>query len=364
MFSGEFGYLINARPGCQCPIFEIGKAILNRPCVILTDSVEEAESFFNRALEPEGATAPRGGDKGRSPCDPALARAFFGRKTVHSLTVPSVSFRERFRLLILQEWAARSNLEMLTELQRGRAALPDGLVCAAVAGQGFLGRFDRSWQSVRGNLHAVIHLEPALTLEQAGPAFSILAAVACVESIRPMTSGADGAMPDRSPLPRIKWINDVCIGPRKVAGVLTRQTYQDPHITDVFLGIGVNVLAEPDLEPDRFVPAAGSLASSLPRSEWSPGLFLAAFLERVDHWYDRLLTEGATSLVDAYRSHSSVLNRTVRIYEDGFRSSGEGSNRLVARGRVMEILDDLSLRIDGVAGPIASGRLAFEADCE
>ena len=30
----------------------------------------------------------------------------------------------------------------------------------------------------------------------------------------------------------------------------------------------------------------------------------------------------------------------------------------------MEILDDLSLRIEGVTDPIASGRLAFEADCE
>lgn len=350
MFSGEFGYLINARPGCQCPNFEIGKAILNTPCVILTDSVKEAESFFNRALEPER-------EETLVDRDPGLIRLFFGQGPVHSGTLRSVAFPDRFRLLILQEWAGRSNLEMLTELQRGRTAIPEGLVCAAIAGQGFLGRFDRSWRSVRGNLHAVIHLEPALSLEEAGPAFSILAAVACVETIRRLA-------PDRSPAPKIKWINDVCLGARKVAGVLTRQTFQDPHITDVLLGIGVNVLSEPDVEPDRFVPAIGSLASSLPGTEWTPGLFLAEFLESVDHWYDTLLTQGARSLVDAYRSHCNVLNRTVRIYKDGFLSRGSDSGNLIDRGRVTEILDDLSLRIEGVAEPIASGRLAFEADCE
>ncbi len=350
MFSGEFGYLINAWPGCQCSNFEIGKAILNSPCAILTDSVKEAESFFNRALEPER-------EETHGSCDPGLARVFFGRGPVHSVSVPSVAFPERFRFLILQEWAGRSNLEMLTDLQRGRTAIPDGLVCAAVAGRGFLGRFDRPWQSVRGNLHAVIHLKPALTLKKAGPAFSILAAVACVETIRRLA-------PNHSPAPKIKWINDVCLGPRKVAGVLTRQTYQDPRITDVFLGIGVNVLSDPDVAPDRFVPAVGSLASSLPGPEWTQGLFLAAFLQTVDHWYDELLAHGARSLVDAYRSHCNVLNRAVRIYEDGFLSQRSDHRGLVARGRVMEILDDLSLRIEGVTDPIASGRLAFEADCE
>jgi len=332
---------------------------LDTPCVIVTDSVERAETFFNRASCPEPADLS-------GHCDPALKDLLFGPGSVHAITVPNLAVPARFRLLILQKWAGRSNLEMLTEAQRKGIAIPDGLVCGAVAGKDFVGRFDRSWQCVGGNLHAVVHLEPGLTLQRAGPAFSILAAVACVDAVRVKMSGANREAEDGPPAPRIKWINDVYLGTRKVAGVLTRQTYHDPVITDVFLGIGVNVLSDPDVERDRFVPAVGSLASILPGPEWAPGLFLVEFLRRVDYWYDRLLADGVRPLLESYSSHSNVLNRSVRIYEDGFGlgSAGGDSRRLVARGRVVSVLDDLSLRLEGVSRPIAAGRLAFDSDCD
>lgn len=317
------------------------------PCTILTDSVEAAETFFDRALRPLPGQPEQ-------TCSADLTGPIFGSRPVHAVEAPAVDFPPRFRLLVLQEWAARSNIETLSDLQRGGVAIPDGLVCAAVSGERFVGRFDRSWECAGGNLHAVIRLEPALTMEQAGPAFSILAAVACVEAIGRIL-----------PIPRIKWINDVFLEGQKVAGVLTRQTFQEPHITDVLLGVGINVQAVPDVNPDRFVPAAGSLASLAPGSAPSPGLVLAELLISIDRWYGDLLARGPRSLLDAYRSHSSVLNRRVRIYADGYRcgDSGDEPGRLVARGRVTEILDDLSLRLDGVSTPIASGRLAFEADC-
>jgi biotin-(acetyl-CoA carboxylase) ligase len=146
--------------------------------------------------------------------------------------------------------------------------------------------------------------------------------------------------------------------------MLTRQTYQSPDITDVFLGIGVNVLADPELAANEFVTGAGSLAGVYGDNR-TPGEFLLDWLAALDGWYDRVLDRGAAALLPFYRRHSSVIGRRVRVYEDGFGFEGgrAGARRIIARGTVEEINDDLSLAIGGIDEPVSAGRLAFEDDC-
>jgi biotin-(acetyl-CoA carboxylase) ligase len=344
---------------------------------ILTDAGREVCKFFDptaieavietdrRALPGTRFAHPHGTQS--LPCPEELrdlAGCFFGRKKARLVPIEGIAVPERFQLMILQKRATRSNLDLLTDLARRGIDIPDGLVCAALRGENFLGRFDRGWNCLPGNVHAVIHLEPRLTPGEAGPVFSILAALACVDAIN-LCLGSERRETDSKRKPLLKWINDVFLGTDKVAGSLTRQTFQTPLITDAFLGIGVNVLTAPTLPPTAFVPAAGCLADLFPERAWAPGTFLAALLDRVDFWYTRLLDDGPAKIVSCYRQRTSFLDRSVQVYEDGF-GFGEGGRegrRLLARGVVEGIDDDLSLRIVGCDRPIDRGRLAFEEDC-
>lgn len=287
----------------------------------------------------------------------ALASAFFSRRTLRLLRSESLATPPGRTFVLLAGDSPRSNLELLAELQREGAPLPENLVCAAVEGSGFVGRHDRSWRSGAGNLHAVVRLTPELPLEQVGCAFSILPAVACLEVLSARTGVAAPA--------GIKWINDLVCGPRKVAGFLARQSYQAPLVTEVLLGVGVNLGGDPAPPPDPFVPATGSLARLFPGADWSPGGYLVELLGRLRHWTSRLAVEGTRPLLERYREASCILGRAVRVYEDGPGLEGTGldARTLLARGVVEAIGDELELVLSGRREPITRGRLAFEEDC-
>ncbi len=311
------------------------------------------------ALEYFGASAGRARKEAPSPAGPSevLLASFFAPGKARRLHLEGTQAPDGFPLVLLIEDAPRSNLDLLSDLHREGVSLPDGLVCAAVKGKGFLGRHDRTWQCDPGNLHAVIHLKPDLPLDRVGCGFSILPARACADGVR--------ARAVHAPPPEIKWINDLYSGPRKFAGFLTRQTYKAPRITEVFLGIGVNIGTDPALAKNPFVTRTGCLEALYPGQAWFPGTFLLDLLDRILFWYGRLREGGIGELLAPYRASSNVLGRSVRIYEDGvgFGDSGLADRNLLARGEIEWIMDDLSLKIRGLSKPIPSGRLAFEEDC-
>jgi len=353
---------------------------LTRPFDLLTDTPGDVSAFFGSS--PSAIGTVRAENRSAHWDSFGVARAFCGqRRRIRALRVAGFDPPSRFPYLVVQGRASRSNLEVMTGLDRQGIALPDGLVCIALQGERFMGRYDRSWNCRAGNLHAVIHLKPRLAPEAAGAAFSVLAAVACVDAVVQIVTGsvaeADrtaGAVPTESPAPRvdttalrprIQWINDVWIGDHKIAGVLTRQSFMAPYITDVYLGIGVNVLVNPEITSLPFVPKSWCLAEAYPHITWSPGTFLGTFLEKLDRWYSRLLREGWTCLLRFYRESSNVLGRNVRIFEDGygFGESGRGTRRLLGRGVVEAVEDNLALKLRGTTEPFGTGRLAFDEDC-
>lgn len=318
---------------------------------IITDLGDEAASFFGeqRARIEHPLPDPPSGWR-------SLFEALFGTRGLRRVVLPREDLPRGFPLLCVIAKSPRSNLDILSELLRAGVRLPHGLVCAAVEGEGFLGRHDRPWKVERGNLHAVIRFKPGMKAAKAGPSFSILAALALVDAIR--------ARPGMSPLPRIKWINDVLVEDRKIAGLLTRQTFQDPSILDVLVGIGVNVLSDPGIPENPFVRGSGCLARLYPRVSWSPGGVLLDLLGALKRNYDLLVQEGFPPITERYRASSNVKGREVRIFQDGFGFPEDGleGRELIAQGRVEEILDDLSLRIRGASRPVAEGRLVFEED--
>jgi hypothetical protein len=72
----------------------------------------------------------------------------------------------------------------------------------------------------------------------------------------------------------------------------------------------------------------------------------------------RDLEEGRVgALVEEYRERSVIVGRMARILSDPV---GGGEGELLARGRVLEIGEDLSLRVEGYAEPVSHGRFVLE----
>ena len=99
-----------------------------------------------------------------------------------------------------------------------------------VAGRG---RQGRAWVSPVGNLHAstLVRLRPT---DPPAPTLALVAGVAVEEVVATFLAGA-----------RLKWPNDLLLGPAKLAGILLERADDA-----VVVGVGINLAHHPDL-PDR-----------------------------------------------------------------------------------------------------------------
>ena len=112
---------------------------------------------------------------------------------------------------------------------RARAGAPEGLVLAAEEQTAGRGRLGRTWLSPpRAALTFSVLLRPAGVPPARRGWLPLLAGVATATAVRHV-SGLDA---------RLKWPNDLLLGPRKLAGILAEQSGDA-----VIVGIGVNVSA-------------------------------------------------------------------------------------------------------------------------
>ena len=81
--------------------------------------------------------------------------------------------------------------------------------------------------------------------------------------------------------------------------------------------------------------------------------------------YAPLMLIGVARLLDAYRAASLVIGRDVWIFADSGPAEAPPEIRPspIIRGNVRGVAADLSLIVEGVETPVASGRLAFAEDC-
>jgi BirA family biotin operon repressor/biotin-[acetyl-CoA-carboxylase] ligase len=154
----------------------------------------------------------------------------------------------------------------------------------------------------------------------------------------------------------IKWVNDILVAGAKLGGVLTSARSQDGRLRSAVLGIGLNVLAAPEVSPTPFTPAVTCLADHLPPADVSVGEIAAAVLRAVARRFEQLQTEGRGPLLEAYRRESLVLGRRVTVQAAG----PEGSS--ARTGRVLEIRPDLGLVLSDDPHPVSDGRLILEPD--
>jgi BirA family biotin operon repressor/biotin-[acetyl-CoA-carboxylase] ligase len=172
------------------------------------------------------------------------------------------------------------------------------------------GRRGRAWASPAGrNLYLSVLLRPQLPPQRA-PELTLVAALAVCDACR--QAGVEAS---------IKWPNDVLVGGRKVAGILTELSAEPDQVHWVVLGLGVNLNAAEDDFPDELREVATSLA--LERGQPVPrALFAAALLAVLEQWLERHAGEGFAPIRSAWRERSSTLGQEVRVEADGGEVTG------------------------------------------
>ena len=242
-----------------------------------------------------------------------------------------------------------SQVDGLRELLQTGATPPAPFACLAMTGDNFHGNRGRPWRALEGNLHLTALFSPNRPARELGLGLSMLPTLAVVDAL--------GQFDALGQAPRIKWVNDVLLGGRKVSGAITSTLARGDRIEHAVLGIGVNVATTPELPSGKFVQPPGSLRELAPDILITLPTLLSVLLESLAKRHEQLLELGPEVLHDDYLRHSCVIGREVEVWEE---TGGEQDNaKLIASGRVADILPDLSLRLDGVAEPVSRGRLIF-----
>lgn len=201
---------------------------------------------------------------------------------------------------ILYRESVDSTNRLAAEL--ARAGAEQGTTVVAEQQTAGRGRLGRTWTSpARVNLYCSVVLRPSIPPLEV-PRLTLVAGIAVAEAVR---ATADVAA-------EIKWPNDVLIGGRKVAGVLTELEAEADRVRFVIVGIGVNLNATRTDFPPELQRKATSLllASGVPVDR---AAFTARLLTALDAAYASFLRGGFAALRHRYEELHCLAGRAVTI---------------------------------------------------
>lgn len=187
------------------------------------------------------------------------------------------------------------------------------LVVAEAQTQG-RGRRGRDWESPAvGNLYFTLLLRPELEPGKASM-LTLIMALAVAKGLRVLTAG--DAL--------IKWPNDIVLGGKKVAGILTEMTMEADFIQHIVIGVGINVAKQEF--PSALVHTATALETEL-QDRVPRALLLETILGFFEQEYDIFLKDGNLSgLQEEYEKFLVNRGREVRVLDPKGEFTG------VARG--------------------------------
>jgi len=200
----------------------------------------------------------------------------------------------------------QSTMGIARQLASGSA--PDGTVVMAEAQSKGRGRLGRVWTSPKAKgIYTSILLKPQMALKEV-PLVTLMVAVGVARAIEQQT----GLKPE------IKWPNDLLLGGRKVAGILTELDAELDRIHFVIVGIGMNVNSAQSSLPEGATALSLELGHKVDRVQMARGL-----LEALDQVYDVCLNEGFASILEAWRGYAHFLSGQVRVSIQGREVVGQ-----------------------------------------
>ncbi len=180
----------------------------------------------------------------------------------------------------------------------GMLGAAEGTVICAEAQTKGRGRLGRTWASPKGKgIYCSIILRPKLSPSQMSQ-LTLMTAVAVCEAIKKVTNLE----------PTIKWPNDLILGSKKIAGILTELRAEIDALTFVVVGLGLNV----NSSASQLIESATSLKlegqSNVNRVE-----LLQEILLSIEKWCGKILKGQFDEVLDYCRKNSATLKKRVRI---------------------------------------------------
>ena len=178
----------------------------------------------------------------------------------------------------------------------------EGVVVFAESQTKGRGRRGREWTSpARKGLWFSVLLRPAIQ-PQAATQLTIASATALARAITLHT----GIVPE------IKWPNDILIGGKKLAGILTEMSAELDHLNEVILGIGINVNSELSDFPIALRKIATSLRIEAGHMVDRAGLAVV-ILRELDRDYERIKNGEFEVVAEQWQQHCTTIGAQVSI---------------------------------------------------
>ncbi len=203
-------------------------------------------------------------------------------------------------------------------VDRARQGAPEGSVAIADVQSAGRGRQGRTWIAEPGtSLLCSLLFRPQGSIDDLHliPTLVALAALHAIEQIGGVTVS-------------LKWPNDLLVGERKVAGMLSELTMVGG--VAVVVGIGINLFWPEGFPPTEGDPELVELADRATTLERESGrridrpLLTEALLDAVEARYDLFTEQGyAEELRTDYRANCSTIGRPVRVEMQGETFEGE-----------------------------------------
>ena len=229
-----------------------------------------------------------------------------------------------------------------TVLKEKAANLSDWHVMIAGNQTSGKGRSGRSFFSPEGTgLYLSVLLRPDILMKDAGR-LTTAAAVAACRAIEEETEAE----------PKIKWVNDVFAGGKKVCGILTEASvdFETGLPEWVVTGIGFNVYEPEGGFPNDLKHIAGAIVKE--REKNLRARLAAAFLI---HFHDFCADLSGKMLYREYKSRCFILGKNIDVIR------GEERIPAIAEG----LKEDFSLRVrygDGTPGVLNAGEVSIRPE--
>jgi BirA family biotin operon repressor/biotin-[acetyl-CoA-carboxylase] ligase len=172
------------------------------------------------------------------------------------------------------------------------------------------GRRGKSWVSPAGaNLLFSVLLRPPMEGDRVF-ALTMVLSLAALKAVK--TVSGVKAM--------IKWPNDIYVGTRKLAGILTEFSVRGKKIDWVVLGMGINVGWHPEVPEGNGMPATSLLEETGQRV--SRHDLLLEILKGLEAYYGDVVLGRMKALYDEWNQNCLVLGKAVVIESDMERIEG------------------------------------------
>lgn len=194
------------------------------------------------------------------------------------------------------------------------------------------GRQNRIWSSPKGNLYFSLILKPNLPAVKI-PLLSFVAILALRNAVEKFFS--DKKLPAKI---QNKWPNDLLIDKKKCAGLLLESKFNGNDVDFVILGIGLNLVSNPD---NVIFPATNLKDFGI---EILPRTALENFLDEFEKIYQNFLDYGFVGTRKSWLHNAFRLREKITVRSDEKEISGnfedldeEGNLLLNYDGKIIKI---------------------------